>query len=109
MKEIGIPIFTTTAESVFHHYISLSENRGKSRSLLNEQGIATEIHYPESAEDSYHKITNTKSKGTSVKAKELSQKIMSLPISPWIKESEIEYIIGQISLESIRRSFLGET
>jgi len=109
LKEIGIPIFSTTAESVFHHYISLSENRAITQSLLKNQGISTEIHYPDSTEDSYHKIIKINSNRKSVKAKELAQKTVSLPISPWMKESEIEYVIAQISLESIRRSFFGET
>ena len=103
-----IPIFSTTAESIFHHYISISENRTMTRSLLKSQGIETEIHYPKSAEDNYYNITKINSNRKSPKAKELAQKTISLPISPWIKDSEIDYVLGQISLESTRRSFFGE-
>jgi len=108
LQNIGIPLFLSTAESVFHHYITTSENRTKTRSLLKSQGIATEIHYPESAQDNYQRITKIYSNRESPKAKRLAQKIVSLPISPWIKDSEIDYVLCQISLESIRRSFLGE-
>ena len=108
LQKIGIPIFSPTAESIFHHYISISENRTMTRSLLKSQGIETEIHYPKSAEDIYHNITKRNSNRKSPKAKELAQKTISLPISPWIKDSEIDYVLGQISLESTRRSFFGE-
>ena len=108
LREIGIPLFLPTAESVFHHYISISENRTTTRSLLKNQGITTEIHYPVSAEDNYQNIKKINSNRNSPKARELSQRILSLPISPWLKDTEIDYVLDQISLESIRRSFLGE-
>ena len=108
LQNIGIPLFSATEESVFHHYITISENRTMTRSLLKSQGIATEIHYPESAQDIYQSITKIYSNREWPQAKGLAQKIISLPISPWIKDSEIDYVLSQISLESIRRSFLGE-
>jgi len=108
LQEIGIPLFSPTSESIFHHYISISENRTTTRSLLKSEGIATEIHYPESAENNFHNITKIISNRNSPKAQELAQKIISLPISPWIEDAEIDYVLSQISRESIRRSFLGE-
>jgi dTDP-4-amino-4,6-dideoxygalactose transaminase len=106
LSELGIPLFRNSEESVFHHYISISENRNKSRSLLKDEGISTEIHYPECAESNFKKITKMNSNRQSSTAIELAKKTISLPISPWIKDSEIEYVIDQISRESIRRSFL---
>jgi dTDP-4-amino-4,6-dideoxygalactose transaminase len=97
-----------TNESVFHHYIALSENRNKTRNLLNEKEIKTEIHYPDSAETNFRKITKMDVQKRSTKASELARKTISLPLSPWITEAETDYILHQISLESIRRSFLGE-
>ena len=109
LEIIGIPLFSNTTESVFHHFILFSANRTMTRTLLRNQGIATEIHYPESAEDSYHNITNSILYGSSPNAKELTRKTISLPMSPWITDPEINYILDQISLESVRRSFLEET
>jgi dTDP-4-amino-4,6-dideoxygalactose transaminase len=98
----------TTPESVFHHYIAISENRTKSASLLKDQGVFTDIHYPKSAEKNLQIIEGVDIKGNSPKATELATKTISLPMSPWISEVEIDYVLDQISLESIRRSFLGE-
>ena len=108
LTELGIPLFRNSEESIFHHYISISENRNKSRSLLQDKGISTEIHYPECAESSFKKITNMDSNRRTPTAIELAKKTISLPISPWIKEAEIDYVINQISRESIRRSFISE-
>lgn len=108
LSQLGIPLFRNSEESIFHHYISISENRDLTRSLLQDSGVSTEIHYPECAENNFKKLTKLDYTRTSPASIELAKKIISLPISPWIKESEIEYVINQISRESIRRSFLGE-
>jgi dTDP-4-amino-4,6-dideoxygalactose transaminase len=108
LKELGIQLFPMTTQSIFHHYIAITENRLKTRSLLEALGVSTEIHYPESAENNFKKIAKMNSHSRSPKSVNLAKKTISLPISPWIKDSEIDYVLEQISLESIRRSFLGE-
>lgn len=108
LSEIGIKPFSTTPESVFHHYVAMSENRTKTASLLKDQGIFTEIHYPKSAEENFQIIKGEKVTSISPKANELARKTISLPLSPWITDLEINYILDQISSESIRRSFLRE-
>ena len=69
--------------------------------------MKTEIHYPESAEVLYNKLYNN-SHTKSPKANKLSNKTLSLPLSPWITDLEINYVLDQISSESILRSFLGD-
>jgi len=108
LSELGIKPFSTTPESVFHHYVAISENRIKTVSLLKDRGILTEIHYPKSAENNYQIIKGVNAKINSPKANELTGKTISLPMSPWITDLEINYVLDQISLDSIRRSFLGE-
>jgi len=105
LSELGIQILPQTKESVFHHYVALSENRDLTKDLLSKNGVKTEIHYPESAEVTYQKLKNH-SQIKSPKANKLSQKTISLPLIPWITDLEISYILDQISSESIRRSFL---
>jgi dTDP-4-amino-4,6-dideoxygalactose transaminase len=108
LAKIGIKPFTTTPESVFHHYIAISENRVKTASLLEEHGILTSVHYPKSAENNFQIIQGLNVNLNSPKSFNLATKTLSLPLSPWIKESEINYILEKISLDSIRRSFFGE-
>jgi len=109
LEAVGIKPFLMTKESVFHHYIALSENRNKTRDLLNEKGIKTEIHYPDSAETNFQKLAKMDVQEKSREASQLARKTISLPLSPWITETETDYILHQISLESIRLSFLGDT
>jgi dTDP-4-amino-4,6-dideoxygalactose transaminase len=108
LDAVGIKPFLMTNESVFHHYLALSENRNKTKNLLDEKGIKTEIHYPDSAETNFQKIAKMDMQKKSTKANELAKKTISLPLSPWITETETDYILHQISLESIRLSFFGE-
>ena len=108
LSELGIKLFSTTPESVFHHYVAISQNRTKTSSLLKNQGVITEIHYPRSAESNFQIIKKLATKQNSSKAFELASKTLSLPLSPWISEAETDYVLDQISLESIRLSFLEE-
>jgi dTDP-4-amino-4,6-dideoxygalactose transaminase len=107
LSELGIQLFPQSKESVFHHYIALSENRDITKELLGENGVKTEIHYSESAEVIYNKLNNN-SQIKSPRANKLSNKTISLPLSPWITDFEINYVLDQISSENIRRSFLGD-
>jgi dTDP-4-amino-4,6-dideoxygalactose transaminase len=107
MSELGIQLFPQSKGSVFHHYIALSENRDITKELLSENGVKTEIHYPESAEVIYNKLNNN-SKIKSPRANKLSNKTLSLPLSPWITDFEINYVLDQISSDNILRSFLGD-
>lgn len=109
LSELGIPHLSYTDEAVYHHYVTISESRAETRKLLSEHGVNTEIHYPECSAESFRKLQNLHSNKISQNAKNLASKTLSLPISPWMKNSEIEYVIDQISLDSIRRSFFGET
>jgi dTDP-3-amino-3,4,6-trideoxy-alpha-D-glucose transaminase len=106
--ELEIPLFPHSNESVFHHYIAISENRSETTKLLQEQGVITQIHYPESAEAHFYKITQSSITKKSRFADILAARTLSLPMSPWISDREIIYITNQISSDRIRRSFLGE-
>ena len=109
LSKLGINPFTTTPESVYHHYVAISENRAKTSSLLKDQGIFTEMHYPKSADGNFQVIQKNTNERNSPKANKLASKTLSLPISPWISEEELDYVLDKISLENIRRSFLGDT
>jgi len=95
-------------QSVFHHIIVLSNNRDKSREILLEKGIKTEIHYPECARISFGKFGKDSGKSNSKRAEYLSKRTLSLPISPWIKDAEVDYILEVFNSKILLSSFLGE-
>ena len=103
-KQLSLKILSSKKNSVYHHFVVLSENRDITRTLLLEKGIYTEIHYPESAEESYLGLTSSKDLKES-KASQLALKTLSLPISPWITSDAVDYVIGKVTSDKILRSF----
>ena len=105
---LGIRTLPRLEESIFHHFVVLSNNRDHSRNLLLEHGVKTEIHYPECARISFGKFGKNSDKSISVVAEDFSKQIISLPISQWMQDSEVDYLLDIFSLESVRLSFNGE-
>lgn len=92
----GVRTLNVQSESVFHHYIIESENRDMTRILLESMGVKTEIHYPECAEMSYGKFKKNFMVGEIRNASKLSGKTLSLPISPWMSDESIDFVIDSI-------------
>ena len=83
-------------ESVWHHFIVLTEERDSLKEFLAMRNIGTEIHYPESAETIFQKLKQT-SNPNSPKAAELTRKTLSLPMHPWLTDDEVHRIINQVN------------
>ena len=92
-------------DSVFHHFILLSENRDLTRNLLENAGIKTEIHYPETAEKSFNKFETSFDVHPGRKASTLASKTLSIPISPWMNDlavqQTIDAVLNSVVLSSI--------
>jgi dTDP-4-amino-4,6-dideoxygalactose transaminase len=92
-------------ESVFHHFILLSENRNLTRNLLENAGVKTEIHYPEMAEKSFKKFETSLNFHKSHSASTLASKTLSIPISPWMNclavQKTIDSVLNPMVLSSI--------
>jgi dTDP-4-amino-4,6-dideoxygalactose transaminase len=92
-------------DSVFHHFILLSENRDLTRNLLENAGIKTEIHYPETAEKSFNKFETSFDVHPGQKASTLASKTLSIPISPWMNDlavqQTIDAVLNSVVLSSI--------
>ena len=82
-------------ESVFHHFPILVENRDRLRSKLLNSGIGTEIHYPYPAALEVSKLLCENYVGFS-NAEKISNKSLSLPISQWHSDSQIEFVIDTL-------------
>jgi UDP-2-acetamido-2-deoxy-ribo-hexuluronate aminotransferase len=66
----------------------LSDNRDRLKQYLEEQGIETKIHYSE--------ILDPVNIGLYPMAEYITQKAISLPIYPFLKNEEIDYICEKI-------------
>jgi dTDP-4-amino-4,6-dideoxygalactose transaminase len=103
---LGVKTLLIERESVFHHFILESENRAETRDLLESHGIKTEIHYPESAEVSFSKFSSQFISGVKLEALRLAQKTLSLPISPWMKKEQINFVIDGVRNREVLHSLL---
>lgn len=107
LKKLGIHCLPVDDTSVFHHMVVFSEERDKSRELLAVNGVKTEIHYPVCAQISFEKLISANVSSNPTNAIELSNKTLSLPISPWISESDVDFILNILSIDEVRASFGG--
>ncbi len=85
---------------VFHLYVIRTPKRDLLSDYLNKEGIATGLHYPVPIhlQEAYKQLGH--SKGDFPVSEKLSGEILSLPMFPELKESQIEYIS-----ETIKRFF----
>lgn len=85
-------------DSIRHHFCVLVSNRDKFRETLSNFGISTDIHYPYAAADEIAALTKQE-QGVFPKAQHIARHILSLPLSQWHTEEEIDYvckIIGEV-------------
>jgi dTDP-4-amino-4,6-dideoxygalactose transaminase len=108
LTQFGIKTLRHERESVFHHYIVESANRDLSKKLLEVAGIKTEIHYPESAEESFTKFGKKYVSSETKNFLTLSKKTLSLPISQWMSEVDAYRVVEAVTEASTLRSFLGD-
>jgi len=78
---------------VYHQYtIKVSSSRNALLKYLNSKGIGARIYYPFLL-SGMEAFKNCKRKGLLKNAKETCIKVLSLPIHPFLKEKELNYVI----------------
>ena len=90
------PLHSKDSNSVWHHFVVLTNLRNELREFLSEHHIATEIHYPNTAEIAFSKIHPYK-REISKNAEKISKSCLSLPLSPWMTSKEVDYVINCIN------------
>ena len=105
LRTIGIETLKVQGNSVFHHFIVESENRDETRRQLDLMGVKTEIHYPECAEISFSKFKIDYVGGEMSNASNLAKKTLSLPISPWMSDEKLYYVINALSKNEVLSTF----
>lgn len=79
---------------VYHIYCIVVEDRENLQKFLLSKGIQNGIHYPIPIKDTspYRYLVNDKTPNTQYN----SDKILSLPMHPWIQETQIDYVCSSI-------------
>lgn len=92
-----LPKVKKYADHVYHLYVIQSRNRDQIQNYLKINNVQTMIHYPKPVhqQKAYKYLDHYELPNTEV----LCNKILSLPMNPWIKEYEIEKICEIMNYE----------
>ncbi|MGE5472458.1 MAG: DegT/DnrJ/EryC1/StrS family aminotransferase [Bacteroidota bacterium] len=92
--DIILPHVPEYAEPVWHLYAIRSKKRNELKSHLEQQGVATVIHYPipPHLQACYEDFRGHDLPIASM----LAEEILSLPMSPYLQSDEIEHVIDKI-------------
>jgi len=88
------PEWEIGTDHVFHLYVIRCKKRGKLKDYLGKKGIETGIHYPIPLhkQPAYQRFNHIKLPV----AEKLSKEILSLPMYPELKETEIRYVVNRL-------------
>lgn len=89
---VDIPIEPEGYKSVYYVYAIECNNRAKLREYLIENGIQTGVHYPVPL----HRQPAYNTCGSFPEAEKWADRTLSLPMHPFIKEDEVEYVSNKI-------------
>ncbi|UCG35518.1 MAG: DegT/DnrJ/EryC1/StrS aminotransferase family protein, partial [Candidatus Omnitrophota bacterium] len=96
LEGITVPLEPKSYQHVYHQYtIKVSKKRDELLKFLNSNGVASRIYYPLPL----HKMVAFKKgkvKSSLKNTMDVSSRILSLPIHPFLKDSEIRYVTGII-------------
>ena len=94
-SNIQLPQWTAAEQHVFHLFIIRSQQREKLQAYLTENGVQTLVHYPIAPhqQKAYQEWSNLRFPITEV----IHRQVLSLPISPVIKDEDIHNVIQVIN------------
>lgn len=90
-SKIVLPFWDFSNNHVFHLFVIRTENREKLQEYLTQNNIQTVIHYPipPHKQKAFSQWNNLSFPIT----EKIHKEVLSLPMSPVLKESEVDYII----------------
>lgn len=92
---VSSPTEKDYARHVYYLYVARSRRRDELQHYLSAKGIQTQIHYPVPIHK--QKAYSALSAGVSLPVTErVSREILSLPMHPWLREDEVEYVAKAI-------------
>ena len=94
-KSIVLPFVLKPESHVWHLFVIRSENRDSLQQFLKERGIETMIHYP-IPPHKQHAFRNWSIMDLPVTEK-IHNEVLSLPMSPVMKEDEIRSIVKAVN------------
>jgi dTDP-4-amino-4,6-dideoxygalactose transaminase len=88
-------------ESVWHHFVLRTKNRESAQKVLLDLGVSTDIHYPYYANALGPVANHLSEVGADISVNpighELSSSILSLPMGPWMGESQVDTVCDALA------------
>jgi len=99
LPDVGSLLCDNKEDSVWHHFVVLSQRRDELRRNLHGLGVSTEIHYPHTAAHEISQICHDK---VNVQmdfpiADRLSKTTMSLPLNQWLSDEQIAGVVAALA------------
>ncbi len=104
-KKFRISTLNSSPESVWHHFVLLSENPDLTIAKLKSHGISTDRHYPSSAASNFYSISKKVEQDFPM-ASMIARKTLSIPISPWMSDKTVKSVLHGLSDESLLKTLL---
>jgi dTDP-4-amino-4,6-dideoxygalactose transaminase len=82
----------TDYKHVYHLYVIQVDKRDELKEYLAENGVQTQIHYPKPL----NQFKIFKNRGAQKVADSMSEKLLSLPLFPEMKQEQIDYVVKLI-------------
>jgi len=95
-KALVLPFVDTNVTSAWAQYSVRVQNRDALQAKLKEQGIPTAVHYPMPLHLQECFCYLHYKEGDFPVAERVSKEIMSLPMNPYLRDDEIEYICERL-------------
>jgi dTDP-4-amino-4,6-dideoxygalactose transaminase len=95
-KKIVLPTEKNFAKSNYHLFVVRVANRDKVKDFLNAQGISTGLHYPNPIHLQPAFSNLGYKQGSFPVAEQAAKEILSLPMFPFMKKDEIEFVCEKL-------------
>lgn len=93
---LTVPFERANCTHVFHQYVLKVEDRTRLQAHLREKGVATDVHYPTTIPDQpYYQALGYSGAELPV-ARELTEKVLSLPVHPSVSADDLQTIIDSV-------------
>lgn len=94
--EVAVPVEPANTTHVYHLYVLWTRDRDALRSYLQEQGIATGIHYPIPIHLQPFYAGNGFQRGQFPITEKLCEGIVSLPMFPEMTDEQVQYVAEKV-------------
>jgi dTDP-4-amino-4,6-dideoxygalactose transaminase len=94
------PLCSKISDSVWHHFVVMARERNHLSEYLSNNGVKTDIHYPFTASSEFNSIKMNHgefSGGHFPMAEKIASQGLSLPMHPWLEDSEVDYIVNLLN------------